>query len=117
MIVDRGDDRTLRVLVANDSAALSRQASEAVVDRALQNPDLHEAVVSRRSLPIDLLNEMYLAVESRLRIRIRARNAELGPRRAGGCPGGGPGALGGPGRSPAAGPRRGGNAGRQGGRG
>ena len=79
VIVDRGDDRTLRVLVANDGAALSRQASEAVVDRALQNPDLHEAVVSRRSLPIDLLNEMYLAVESRLRIRIRARNAELDP--------------------------------------
>jgi uncharacterized protein (DUF2336 family) len=50
-----------------------------VVDRAKQNPDLHEAVVTRRTLPIDLLNEMYLVVEAQLREKIRARNAELDP--------------------------------------
>ncbi len=78
-IVARGDDDTLGVLVANASAPLSRAASEAVVDRALVNPALHEAVVARDGLAVDLLNEMYLVVETRLRERIVARNAALDP--------------------------------------
>lgn len=78
-IVERGDDETVGVLVSNPAAPLSRAASEAVVDRALVNPALHAAVVGRESLPIDLLNEMYFAVEGRLRERIAARNARLDP--------------------------------------
>ena len=78
-IVERGDDETLGVLVSNPKAPLSRTASETVVDRAKANPDLHAAVVNRESLPIDLLNEMYLVVEHRLRDRIQARNATVDP--------------------------------------
>ena len=78
-IVARGDDETVGVLVANENAPLSRAASEAVVDRALVNPDLHEAVVGRDNLPVDLLNEMYFTVEARLRERIASRNARLDP--------------------------------------
>lgn len=78
-IVARGDDDTLGVLVANPAAPLSRAASEAVVDRALENPALHEAVVGRDGLAVDLLTEMYLVVETRLRERIVARNAALDP--------------------------------------
>ncbi len=78
-IVARGDDRTLGVLLRNEGAVLSRQASEAAVDRAQANPDLHEAVVGRASLPPDLLNEMYFVVEARLREKIMARNAALDP--------------------------------------
>jgi uncharacterized protein (DUF2336 family) len=66
-IVERADDVTLGVLISNDGARLSRQAHEAVVDRAGSNPALHAAVVNRRALPIDLLNEMYFVVESQLR--------------------------------------------------
>jgi uncharacterized protein (DUF2336 family) len=79
-IVERGDDTTLGVLLRNDGAELSRQASEAAVDRAHANPELHAAVVERKSLPPDLLNEMYFIVEAKLRAKIMARNAELDPR-------------------------------------
>ena len=79
VIVERGDDETLGVLLGNEGAALSRQAQEAAVDRAEVNPDLHEAVVNRRSLPIDLLNEMYFVVEGQLREKILERNAEVDP--------------------------------------
>lgn len=77
VIVQRGDDSTLGVLLRNESAPLSRKAAEVVVDRATANPDLHEAVIDRHNLPIDLLNEMYFVVEAQLRDRIMARNASL----------------------------------------
>jgi uncharacterized protein (DUF2336 family) len=78
-IVERGDDTTLSVLLANEKAELSRAAHEAVVDRAAVNPDLHEVVIDRQSLPMDLLNEMYFVVEARLRDRILERNASVDP--------------------------------------
>lgn len=78
-IVERGDDDTLGVLLRNEGATLSRRAQERAVDRAAHNPALHEAVVSRESLPIDLLNEMYFVVEARLRDHIMTRNAEVDP--------------------------------------
>jgi len=79
VIVDRGDDATLSTLLVNPSVPLSRKASERVVDRASENPALHEAVVDRHDLPVDLLNEMYFVVEARLREQIMARNSALDP--------------------------------------
>ncbi len=78
-IVARGDDDTLGVLLRNEGAVLSRQAHETVVDRAAANPSLHEAVIDRNSLPVDLLNEMYFMVEARLRDRIMEKNAGVDP--------------------------------------
>lgn len=78
-IIKKADDDTLQVLVRNDKAELSREGSETVVNRALENPALHEAVVSRKSLPLDLLNEMYFVVENRLRETITQRNAGVDP--------------------------------------
>lgn len=78
-IVQRGDDHTLGVLLRNEGAVLSREAHEAVVDRAAANPALHEAVVDRHSLPVDLLNEMYFMVEAKLRDRIMEKNADMDP--------------------------------------
>ena len=79
VIVDRGDDHTLGVLLRNDRAELSRTASEKAVSRAAENPALHAAVVERQALPVDLLNEMYFMVEARLRERITTKNAEIDP--------------------------------------
>jgi uncharacterized protein (DUF2336 family) len=79
VIVERGDDQTLGVLLRNDGARLSREASEAAVERAQKNPELHAAVVERAALPPDLLNEMYFVVEARLRQRILEENARLDP--------------------------------------
>lgn len=78
-IVDHGDDESLKALLKNDGAKLSRRAHEAAVDRAQANPDLHEVVVNRASLPPDLLNEMYFVVEARLRQRILEQNAKIDP--------------------------------------
>ena len=79
VIVERADDETLGVLLRNEGAELSREAHETAVDRAEANPQLHEAVVSRRSLPVDLLNEMYFVVEAKLRTQILERNAQMDP--------------------------------------
>ena len=78
-IVERGDDHTLGLLLANQTAQLSRQAQETIVDRAQANPALHEAVIDRQSLPVDLLNEMYFVVEAQLRDRILDKNNEADP--------------------------------------
>lgn len=78
-IVERGDDDTLGVLLKNEGALLSRETHEIVVDRAAENPALHEAVVTRKTLPVDLLNEMYFVVEAKLRGEILARNNEIDP--------------------------------------
>ena len=79
VIVARGDDETLGVLLRNDGARLSRAATEAAVERAKTNPALHEATVQRSSLPADLLNEMYFVVEARLRQTILEQNARMDP--------------------------------------
>ncbi|MBJ7485627.1 DUF2336 domain-containing protein [Brevundimonas sp.] len=79
VIVQRGDDVTLGTLLRNDGARLSRSASEAAVERAKANPDLHAATVERSSLPPDLLNEMYFVVEARLRQHILEQNAAMDP--------------------------------------
>lgn len=79
VLVAKGDDDTLGVLLRNDRAVLSRQAHETAVDRAAINPKLHEAVVNRAAVPPDLLNEMYFVVETRLRDQILARNSGMDP--------------------------------------
>ncbi|WAC47886.1 DUF2336 domain-containing protein [Asticcacaulis sp. SL142] len=79
VIVRRGDDTTLNVLLKNEGARLSRESNEAVVARAQANPDLHAAVIGRTDLPTDLMNEMYFVVEARLRERILEENAKLDP--------------------------------------
>ena len=79
LIVQRGDDETLGVLLRNDDARLSQATTRTAVERAKVNPALHEAAVLRRNLPPELLNEMYFVVETRLRQQIVAQNALLGP--------------------------------------
>lgn len=78
-IVRLGDDAALDTLMRNDGAQMSRTSFEAAVDRARRNAFLHEAVVRRRDLPLDLLNEMYFVVETRLREQILKRNASVPP--------------------------------------
>jgi uncharacterized protein (DUF2336 family) len=79
-IVRFGDDAALDVLIRNDGAKLSRDSMETAVDRARRNVALHSAVVMRRDLPLDLLNEMYFVVETRLRDQILQRNASVDPK-------------------------------------
>lgn len=79
VIVERGDDATIGVLLENEGACLSRHATELAVERAKRNPALHAAVVHRRDLPLDLLNDMYFVVEASLKQRILQENAQIDP--------------------------------------
>jgi uncharacterized protein (DUF2336 family) len=79
-IVKFGDDNALDALIRNDGAKISRNSLEAAVDRARRNTLLHEGVVKRSDLPLDLLNEMYFVVENTLRDQIMARNAAVDPK-------------------------------------
>jgi uncharacterized protein (DUF2336 family) len=78
-IVEHGDDTALDRLMRNEGAKISRDTMETVVDRARSNKNLHEGVVTRHDMPLDLLNEMYFAVEQRLRETILGRNASVDP--------------------------------------
>ncbi len=78
-IVKFGDDTALDALLRNDGARMSRTGMETAVDRARRNTTLHEGVVTRADMPLDLLNEMYFVVESRLRSQIMERNAGVDP--------------------------------------
>jgi uncharacterized protein (DUF2336 family) len=79
VIVERGDEETLSVLIGNDGAELSREAHERLVDKATENRRLQEGLVNRRGLPVDLLNEIYFVAEARIREQIMARNATIDP--------------------------------------
>lgn len=79
-IVRFGDDVALDALIRNDGAQITRLSMESVVDRARRSSLLHEGVVLRRDLPLDLLNEMYFLVENSLRDQILARNASVDPK-------------------------------------
>ena len=76
-VVRFGDDHALDALIRNDGAKLTRSIMETTVDRARRNALLHEGVVLRHDLPLDLLNEMYFQVEARLRDQILERNASV----------------------------------------
>jgi len=78
-IVKFGDDTALDALMRNETAVVSRTSMETAVDRARRNSMLHESVVGRRDIPLDLLNEMYFVVEARLRDQILDRNASVDP--------------------------------------
>ncbi|MBX3430749.1 MAG: DUF2336 domain-containing protein [Hyphomonadaceae bacterium] len=78
-IVKFGDDTALDHLIRNDTAKISRTSMEVAVDRARSNSMLHEGVVKRADLPLDLLNEMYFVVENTLRDQIMKRNASVDP--------------------------------------
>jgi uncharacterized protein (DUF2336 family) len=78
-IVQLGDDNALDALMRNEGADISRTSMEAAVDRARRNAVLHEAVVTRQDLPLDLLNDMYFVVAASLREQIMQRNASVDP--------------------------------------
>jgi uncharacterized protein (DUF2336 family) len=79
-IVKFGDDYALDALIRNDGAKISRPSMETAVDRARRNALLHEGMVTRGDVPLDLLNEMYFLVETRLRDQILERNAGVDPK-------------------------------------
>lgn len=78
-IVRRGDDETVATLIQNDGAQLSRQTFETVTERAEISPVLQAPLVGRQDTPNDLLADLMLTVETRLRERIIARFDKVDP--------------------------------------
>jgi uncharacterized protein (DUF2336 family) len=69
-LVSHGNDEVLVKLVSNAGAELSRDAVEKVVERSEGNEALQTPLIVRHDLPVDLLNEMFSFVSSKLRTQI-----------------------------------------------
>ena len=69
-LVTRGSDTVLVKLVSNAGAELSRDAIEKVVERSEGNEELQTPLIARQDLPVDLLNEMFSFVSTKLRTQI-----------------------------------------------
>jgi uncharacterized protein (DUF2336 family) len=76
-IVEHGDDASLLYLVKNDGAEISRPTFERIIDKAEDNEKLHEPVLHRNDLPLDLMNEMYFYVSAALREFIAKSTSDL----------------------------------------
>lgn len=80
VLVSRGDDTVLLNLVSNQTARISREAMETIVDRSEKNEALQGPLVKRPDLPVDLLQDMFLFVTKSVReqalTRLKAVNPE-----------------------------------------
>ncbi len=79
-IVRRGDDETVASLIQNDGAKLSRETFETVTERAETSTILQAPLVERQDTPNDLLADLMLTVETRLRERIVERFDQVDPK-------------------------------------
>jgi len=69
-LVAKGSDTVVASLLGNDTARISRETFERVVDRSSNSPILHAPLVRRRQVPLDLLNAVYVRVSESLRREI-----------------------------------------------
>lgn len=79
IVVKRGGTPTLRALVANETATLSRRSKEILTHRAESEPSLHAGLVAREDMDLDLLNEMYFIVDEETRGKIVERGKTASP--------------------------------------
>lgn len=69
-LVAKGGDNVVVALLQNTTARLSRETYERVADRVSLSPVLHAPFIRNRSVPLDLLNDVYLKVSAALRREI-----------------------------------------------
>jgi len=78
-LVQSGDDQTLVTLASNRSARFDRKSMQTMVSRSEQVIELQSPLVEHQDLPADLMNEMYLFAEKKVRARILQRNEDVDP--------------------------------------
>ncbi len=78
-LVERGEDRVLASLLENRTARIDRLTYEKVAERVADNPVLHAPFVKNQNVPLDLLNSVYLKVESDLRKEIMRKFHGVSP--------------------------------------
>jgi len=78
-LVERGGDEVASSLLGNEGAAIADTTYDMVMERADASPVLQAGLVRRKSVPLDLLNELYLKTEADLRREILAKFGEVKP--------------------------------------
>ncbi len=78
-LVDKGEDRVVASLLENRTARMTRQTYEKVAERAEVSPVLHAPFVRNAHMPLDLLNNVYLKVETSLRREIMRKFHGVSP--------------------------------------
>lgn len=78
-LVERGEDHVVASLLENKSARLDRETFERVADRTQESEVLHAPFVRNYHVPLDLLNAVYLRVETGLRREIMTRFEGVSP--------------------------------------
>ena len=78
-IVNLGSDDVIADLISNEGAKITRETFETVTAKAENSAILQAPLVQRQDTPTDLLGDLMLSVESRLREQILERFSEVDP--------------------------------------
>jgi uncharacterized protein (DUF2336 family) len=76
-LVHHGNDEVVESLLSNSGARLSPDTYHDVAARAESNPALQGPLLSRQTIPPDVLNRLYLVVSGPMRQEILSRNARF----------------------------------------
>jgi uncharacterized protein (DUF2336 family) len=78
-LVERGGDEVVSSLLGNEGAAIADHTYDIVMERAEDSPILQAGLVRRKSVPLDLLNDLYMKAQADLRQEIVAKFGEVKP--------------------------------------
>jgi uncharacterized protein (DUF2336 family) len=78
-LVERGDDAVVSSLLTNEKAEIGLNAYDIVAKRAETSPVLQAPLVRRAGVPIELLNNLYMKVETDLRREIISKFESIAP--------------------------------------
>jgi uncharacterized protein (DUF2336 family) len=76
-LVSHGNDQVVASLVSNQTAKVSDETFDKIVDRAAKNPELHRPIAQRKVISPEHLNRLYTIVEGPMRREILERNSEF----------------------------------------
>jgi uncharacterized protein (DUF2336 family) len=76
-LVERGGDEVVSSLLRNEGADIADKTYDMVMERADGSPLLQAGLVRRKSVPLDLLNELYHKTEAGLRQEITAKFGQV----------------------------------------
>lgn len=76
-LVNHGDDEVVGSLLENEGAKIGTATFDKVAERAEANPALQGAIIARKTVPPEILNQLYLIVSGPMRQEILERNSHL----------------------------------------
>jgi uncharacterized protein (DUF2336 family) len=76
-LVSFGGDAVVESLIKNETASVSHETFDRIVDRAVHSPMLQGPLVQRRAISPEHLNQLFLSVGPEMRNQILKRNAHF----------------------------------------